>query len=610
MTTDASEIKDEDFVVHVKAQVMTRDDSKGGWVPLGGGGMSLIGLCRLVTVVRDKTNVEFLIYGHRMADKSVVLKCTLKRDLQYTRANPTFHHWKTEAGRFGLTFQSSTDARVFEKGVRKAVDSLGQGPLERTVRALKGDDPSIFKSLNLPLDRRDSISRPESTASTTVSTPSAQSPTSPTAPPPPLPLQSQPPPHAVFVVVPSSSDASVTSSPTPTSRSRSPADAIKLYGGGCGGEGTEGRNADEDMIVDENFKTKIDDNMGQKPTTTMMITTSSSSILRNDNKPARYFTFPAISSRTTTAAPPRNNTSNAPSASSCQPAPPRGTVTASDQRSCVSLPDPVTLRKNEINHQESWRTADRDRNRKRNSKQTINGTGNRNGSGGNDPYVEFAKDTIEFEYSYPQLDSRSKLSTTFRSYDFGVGLMKTGGPPILVPPGVASAPVFISKPSSGCLHQQPLPPQQRDCDLRTAAELDKPTRHLLSRRLKCIHCQEMFVTEENRGGGCVDAPDPVADCIDRLACTCCARALLYHCMACGACADAGGHDPHDAHHRHPCACDATDKDGCKRWTALSFLSVLVPCLWCYWPLTICHRCAVRCGCCGGRHEAAAAAAAT
>ena len=54
----------------------------------------------------------------------VVLNCVLKKDVQYTKANPTFHHWKTEEKRFGLTFQSSADARAFDKGVKRAVEDL------------------------------------------------------------------------------------------------------------------------------------------------------------------------------------------------------------------------------------------------------------------------------------------------------------------------------------------------------------------------------------------------------------------------------------------------------------------------------------------------------
>lgn len=38
----------EEYLVLVKAQVMTRDDSKGGWFPLEKGGMSRVGLRKLV----------------------------------------------------------------------------------------------------------------------------------------------------------------------------------------------------------------------------------------------------------------------------------------------------------------------------------------------------------------------------------------------------------------------------------------------------------------------------------------------------------------------------------------------------------------------------------
>jgi len=65
----------EDFLVHVKAQVMCRDDNKGGWVPRGAGGMSIISLCRLPprssSTTADVTSRELLIYGRRIADKSV-----------------------------------------------------------------------------------------------------------------------------------------------------------------------------------------------------------------------------------------------------------------------------------------------------------------------------------------------------------------------------------------------------------------------------------------------------------------------------------------------------------------------------------------------------------
>ena len=57
----------------------------------------------------------------------VVLNCALRKDVEYTQVNPTFHHWCTEQQRFGLTFQSSADAKAFERGVRRAVDDLLDG---------------------------------------------------------------------------------------------------------------------------------------------------------------------------------------------------------------------------------------------------------------------------------------------------------------------------------------------------------------------------------------------------------------------------------------------------------------------------------------------------
>lgn len=59
----------------------------------------------------------------------VVLECFVKKDLVYTKANPTFHHWKVDNRKFGLTFQSPADARAFDRGVRKAIEDLIEGSL-------------------------------------------------------------------------------------------------------------------------------------------------------------------------------------------------------------------------------------------------------------------------------------------------------------------------------------------------------------------------------------------------------------------------------------------------------------------------------------------------
>ncbi|EDL07825.1 sprouty-related, EVH1 domain containing 2 [Mus musculus] len=105
---------------------MTRDDSSGGWFPQEGGGISRVGVCK---VMHPEGNGRsgFLIHGERQKDKLVVLECYVRKDLVYTKANPTFHHWKVDNRKFGLTFQSPADARAFDRGVRKAIEDLIEG---------------------------------------------------------------------------------------------------------------------------------------------------------------------------------------------------------------------------------------------------------------------------------------------------------------------------------------------------------------------------------------------------------------------------------------------------------------------------------------------------
>lgn len=83
----------------------------------------------------------------------VILECFLKKDLVYTKATPTFHHWKVDNRKCGLTFQSPADARAFDRGVRKALEDLTEGeqrtpPLERLWH-LKA--AALRVALNLPV---------------------------------------------------------------------------------------------------------------------------------------------------------------------------------------------------------------------------------------------------------------------------------------------------------------------------------------------------------------------------------------------------------------------------------------------------------------------------
>lgn len=143
------------YLVRVRAQVMSRDDSSGGWVPLGGGGLSNVSVRKRPRPSpssapgadpSSKPKHDYLIYGIRISDQSVccncllvlvflyivcllqiVLSCTIKKDFEYNKVMPTFHHWKTGDKKFGLTFQTAADARAFDKGVRTAVEELLDG---------------------------------------------------------------------------------------------------------------------------------------------------------------------------------------------------------------------------------------------------------------------------------------------------------------------------------------------------------------------------------------------------------------------------------------------------------------------------------------------------
>ncbi|XP_022244561.1 sprouty-related, EVH1 domain-containing protein 2-like isoform X2 [Limulus polyphemus] len=148
---------DGNYLVRVRAQVMTRDDSSGGWVPMGGGGLSNVSVRKRAIPSEDNLKHEYFIYGKRTADQSVVLSCIIKKDFQCNRVMPTFYHWRTGNKKFGLTFQTAADARAFDKGVRQAMDDLfdGSGDPSRTHEtSLSNDD--VFMTLDLPVDSRSS----------------------------------------------------------------------------------------------------------------------------------------------------------------------------------------------------------------------------------------------------------------------------------------------------------------------------------------------------------------------------------------------------------------------------------------------------------------------
>ncbi|KAL5009413.1 hypothetical protein ScPMuIL_014994 [Solemya velum] len=140
-----NQVKDGEYLVCVQAQVMTRDDSSGGWVPMGGGGPSNVGLKQIVINNAEETHNEYQLHGERIADKSVVLDCVLKKDTRYTKANPKFHHWQTDDKRFGLTFERSDDAKAFDRAIKRAIADLTEGLTGLRNFANSEGDEDIFE---------------------------------------------------------------------------------------------------------------------------------------------------------------------------------------------------------------------------------------------------------------------------------------------------------------------------------------------------------------------------------------------------------------------------------------------------------------------------------
>ena len=72
----------------------------------------------------------------------MVLFCYLSRDMTYTRATPTFHHWQTGSCSYGLTFQSPSEADTFARTVKQTInairhesDSMPQGMMDYPTRS-------------------------------------------------------------------------------------------------------------------------------------------------------------------------------------------------------------------------------------------------------------------------------------------------------------------------------------------------------------------------------------------------------------------------------------------------------------------------------------------
>ncbi|KAH8009157.1 hypothetical protein HPB51_010947 [Rhipicephalus microplus] len=86
--TEAS-FHDGGCLVRVRAQVMTLDDSTGGWVPLGGGGLSSVSVRKRCDLQPNSVMPGACCYqitGEREA--RVLLSCAIGRDFTYNTISP------------------------------------------------------------------------------------------------------------------------------------------------------------------------------------------------------------------------------------------------------------------------------------------------------------------------------------------------------------------------------------------------------------------------------------------------------------------------------------------------------------------------------------------
>ncbi|XP_002091355.3 sprouty-related, EVH1 domain-containing protein 1 isoform X1 [Drosophila yakuba] len=149
-----------DFLVTVRAQVMTRDESTEGWLPLAGGGLANVSIRKRARLSPLASGHDYIIYGQRISDQSVILSCVINRDLKYYKVMPTFHHWRAGKQRNGLTFQTAADARAFDKGVLRAYNELIDGLAKSNPTIIcppltkydsVGED-DVFMTLDLPVE--------------------------------------------------------------------------------------------------------------------------------------------------------------------------------------------------------------------------------------------------------------------------------------------------------------------------------------------------------------------------------------------------------------------------------------------------------------------------
>jgi len=115
-------------------------------------------------------------------------------------------------------------------------------------------------------------------------------------------------------------------------------------------------------------------------------------------------------------------------------------------------------------------------------------------------------------------------------------------------------------------------------------------------RPSCRFCQRAFPADSPEWRKrCEDAPDVCRDVIDVVSCSKAAECLAFHCIS---------EEEDDADDgRHPCDCShANGRRGVKHWSAMTCLSLFLPCICLYPPLMACWQGLAHFGLCGRRHQ--------
>ncbi|XP_023341147.1 sprouty-related, EVH1 domain-containing protein 2 isoform X2 [Eurytemora carolleeae] len=535
---------------------MMRDDSTGGWVPLGGGGLSMVAvrkrklaeddlggaLERVTTSSRIENGgaencegyclYEYLIIGRRISDDHDVLSCTIKRDFEYNRVMPTFHHWRTGNKKFGLTFQTAADARTFDKGITRAVEDLmDEGelgeytPLQINMDVGEGVEGEVFMMLDLPLERDSQPSSPRS---------------------PPPRVTSPPPtsPHSVRSRgTPSSSSPLYQDTPIlnqlnsqrlhPLTRSNTVGGHTRgsIRGSGLppGAPRPPGDNIYEWLHSSE-----------QQP---LSRTNNSALSVKSD----KYIVISGPAGRGLYSPDPGPYS---PDRGHYSPS----RIPYSPDRGHYS-PDraPYSPDKGDYGPGKECLRLDNDN--------------------FSDTYVRFDIKDPDPQYHYPNLDTLSNMVP---------GMGKNGG-------RRCSISSLKGQTAGLGLEDTFSPGKEKDWKGKKGKKEKKGGCRLHYER--CAHCQELYSESENKKGSCSYSPDRVRQCIDCVSCLACAKCLLYHCH----------YEDENFSEEEICTCTDTDGHLAKRWLGLSLLAVLVPCLCLYPMLTACYSCGRACHACGGKH---------